>query len=37
MFKIIYDDCTCVYKKRTRELLGRFPIEQEADEFIDSN
>ena len=33
MYKIIYDDCTCVYNK-SRQLLGSFPTEQEADDFI---
>ncbi len=37
MYKIIYDDCTCVYEKSTRKLLGRFPTEKEADEYINSN
>ena len=36
MYKIIYDDCTCVYKKRTHEFLGSFPTEKEADEYIDN-
>lgn len=36
MYKIIYDDCTKVYKKYTHELLGSFPTE-EADEYIDNN
>ena len=35
MCKIIYGDCTKVYKKYTRELLCRFPTEKEADEYID--
>lgn len=33
MYKIIYDDCTCVYNKN-RQLIGKFPTEKEADEFI---
>lgn len=37
MYKIIYDDCTKVYKKYTHELLGSFPTEEEADEYIDNN
>ena len=37
MYKIIYPDCTCVYEKCTQKLLGRFPTEQEADEYINDN
>ena len=37
MYKVVYDDCTKVYKKYTHELLGSFPTEKEADEYIDSN
>lgn len=33
MYKIIYNDCTCVYNK-SRQLLGKFPTELEADDFI---
>ena len=33
MYKVIYSDCTKVYDK-SRQLLGSFPTEQEADDFI---
>ena len=37
MYKVIYNDCTKVYKKETHQLLGSFPTEQEADEFMYNN
>jgi hypothetical protein len=36
MYKIIYNDCTKVYDKENHRLLGSFPTEQEADDFIDN-
>lgn len=37
MYKIIYSDCTCVYNKNTHQLLGCFPTELEADEYINES
>lgn len=34
MYKLIYEDCTCVYEKCTHKLLVKCPTEQEADEYI---
>lgn len=34
MYKIIYDNCTCVYEKYTHKLLCKFLTETEADEYI---
>lgn len=33
MYTITYQDCTCVYNK-SHQLLGKFPTEKEADDFI---